>query len=1099
MVTWMKRPIPVAARAWRRYAGPVAMALLFCPVAGGSAQAAMQEGVWYPAGTDTAGRNCSARAMRETPPEIPADQAIDVACGRLDRVPNRIFAAPVTNDAVAIGWNRYRERSLNCGPEEPLSFAAAGTEGRIRHCTPVDANWGYVALTITIGNRRYYAIGQGSALPALLQAISLAADRLAEGSQPSPAVADSRIIYEQNMDDGRVRAAAEQYTDSEEAFRKALSVYQTVNGKDSAGAVEVLLPLALTLSNQGRMTEAEQYFNEAAALSKGQPSIAHGVHQAMHHANMHCFATARFTVERLETWLRSRLNGRDADPTGQQANAAATRSGRQYDALNMQIALSPAQAALTRTQFDEDLKTLLYLKAELEYRERRENAMRSSAMPMDCPPSPSVVPVQPAAGNPRDAAARARQTLEVLNSLDKAQLSHAITAFMLRTRSMTYLALNDPTPSPAEINAAIDDLKQVILILEKLNMRERPLAVAHLRLGKAYKLLGRPDEALQYFGSGADLLLKHEQFATIDMLEPYIETLYEQSRQQGPDGAAHRWRMLMVQQLLGDRATARSIAAAATRAESRPTDDIVEEAEEITQIQERRAQIQALRQTRRSDALAQAEGGLRAWENRRANRLRRQQQDAEGRLLRQREEQARLTLGMRSTDQQRITELENDNQGLQADIARIKAELADLPRAALLTQGIVQPERLFKQMQPDEAIVTFFVGHRHTYGIRVTGDRIVDIWRTDMNLEQATQWIDKVLASVTVPEGAPLPQYALMEARSLHVGLFGPDTRWLQGVETLTIVADNVLARLPFGALVTSEVPERGDGMLDQLLRTSWLIDIVATAHASSLKSLVLLREQAANVTPAQNYYISFSNPDLSTPEQFDALAMKCPAQDVAQIKNLKPLPAAAKEVDGVRRILTLPPSIGQQSARFRRQQLMSGTMAGYRILHFASHAILPRGQSECIREPALQISPDPQAPDALSSLLMMSEIEAMTLNADLVILSACDSGGAARAGSYEAMSGLARAFFYANARGLIITAWPVNDRAGYFLILRMMENIANVEQSPAKALRTSQQYMMRMHEKDNLMYKQYIHPYFWAAFSATGNVTRKISYENPS
>ncbi|WP_445376384.1 CHAT domain-containing protein [Niveispirillum fermenti] len=373
---------------------------------------------------------------------------------------------------------------------------------------------------------------------------------------------------------------------------------------------------------------------------------------------------------------------------------------------------------------------------------------------------------------------------------------------------------------------------------------------------------------------------------------------------------------------------------------------------------------------------------MRDWENRRANRLRRQQQDAEARLLRQRDEHARLALSMPDTSQPRIAELDTSNQQLLADIERIKAELNDLPRAALLTQGIIQPERLFNQMQPDEAIVTFFVGHRHTYGMRVNSDRTMEAWRTDLTLEQATQWVDDIIASVAVPPGSKIRPYPVTKAHSLYVGLFGQDMQRVQGVETMTIVADNVLARLPFSALVTGDISRHTENdtetksELNQLRQTRWLIDTVAVAHASSLKSLVLLRELATDVTPSEKYYIGFSTPDQASDLQFDMLAygaappasgmssdglldsdqLRC-AEEARWIRNLGPLPHAPEEIDEVRKRLNLPASSSLTGTSFRRQTLMNRDMAGYRILHFASHAVLPQPQHTCIREPALQIS----------------------------------------------------------------------------------------------------------------------------------------------
>jgi CHAT domain-containing protein len=103
-----------------------------------------------------------------------------------------------------------------------------------------------------------------------------------------------------------------------------------------------------------------------------------------------------------------------------------------------------------------------------------------------------------------------------------------------------------------------------------------------------------------------------------------------------------------------------------------------------------------------------------------------------------------------------------------------------------------------------------------------------------------------------------------------------------------------------------------------------------------------------------------------------------------------------------------------------------------FRILHFATHALLPT-DLPCQNQPAIVASAPPDASSASDALLTTSDVTNLKLDADLVILSACNTGGGAQGG--EALSGLARSFFYAGARALMVTQWSVNDRVSAYLV----------------------------------------------------------------
>jgi CHAT domain-containing protein len=102
-----------------------------------------------------------------------------------------------------------------------------------------------------------------------------------------------------------------------------------------------------------------------------------------------------------------------------------------------------------------------------------------------------------------------------------------------------------------------------------------------------------------------------------------------------------------------------------------------------------------------------------------------------------------------------------------------------------------------------------------------------------------------------------------------------------------------------------------------------------------------------------------------------------------------------------------------------------SGSLARYRIVHFATHGVVT-GQ---LSEPGLILTPPYKASDEDDGYLSSSEIAALKLDADWVILSACNTAAESSEGA-EALSGLARAFCYAQARALLVSHWEVNSDA---------------------------------------------------------------------
>jgi CHAT domain-containing protein len=161
------------------------------------------------------------------------------------------------------------------------------------------------------------------------------------------------------------------------------------------------------------------------------------------------------------------------------------------------------------------------------------------------------------------------------------------------------------------------------------------------------------------------------------------------------------------------------------------------------------------------------------------------------------------------------------------------------------------------------------------------------------------------------------------------------------------------------------------------------------------------------------------------------------------------------------------------------KDNLKAKSNDNYQIIHFACHSYLDEQQP--IRS-ALVLSQDG---DGLNDgILQVRELYNMKLNANMVILSACQTGkGALEKG--EGFLGLQRVFFYSGARSVLSTLWSVNDKSTAFFMEKYYGYLAE-GYSKASALRLTKQKMIN---------SKYSHPYYWASFVLNGESDSKIIF----
>ena len=197
------------------------------------------------------------------------------------------------------------------------------------------------------------------------------------------------------------------------------------------------------------------------------------------------------------------------------------------------------------------------------------------------------------------------------------------------------------------------------------------------------------------------------------------------------------------------------------------------------------------------------------------------------------------------------------------------------------------------------------------------------------------------------------------------------------------------------------------------------------------------------------------------------------------------PLPETRDELLAIASTLKADPQrdlrLGEMATKASvLQSDKSGELRKKKVLVFATHGLVP-GDLPNLTQPALALATTGAEPqDPLAALLMLDEVLALKLNADWVVLSACNTA-AADGKVEEALSGLARGFFYAGSRSLLVTHWAVESESAKLLTTGTFEHYAQNLQAPkAESLRQAMLKVMAM--------PQYAHPAFWAPYALVGD-----------
>jgi CHAT domain-containing protein len=490
---------------------------------------------------------------------------------------------------------------------------------------------------------------------------------------------------------------------------------------------------------------------------------------------------------------------------------------------------------------------------------------------------------------------------------------------------------------------------------------------------------------------------------------------------------------------------------------------------------------------------------------------RRKAREAIGQLTRQLEEDQRLTKEFEDRKKKQQVdageaqaEIERANKRRsEIDTTRATIAAAEKARALVLRdlaqrfpeyQSLVNPkppllDKISDMIERDEVLISIFSTSSGTFVWAAGGNSGPKFHYSSLKQSELKALVVKVRA--TLDQGdRPTPgsvPFDVAAGHRIYSELVAPFAPRFAGARSVIFAVNGDLAQIPLGVLVT-DAPSNAES-------PAWLVRRFAVTQVSTVAAFSALR-QAKRREAASAAFVGFGDPAFrantkpSTPGAVRAVVRPSTraARDTgftdADYAELPPLPETKDEVLAIARALGADQAKDVfLGANATRKTVLTNDLSKRRVVAFATHGLKP-GDLPGLSRPALALAAPKEA--GASPLLLLDDVMGLKLNADWVILSACNTAsddGRAE----ESFSGLARGFFFAGARSVLATHWAVESRSALELVTRIFKVVANDPAiSRAEALRQAQLELI-----DGKAGDAYRHPFFWAPYALSGDPVR--------
>jgi CHAT domain-containing protein len=829
-----------------------------------------------------------------------------------------------------------------------------------------------------------------------------------------------------------------EFADAERDFR-ALEASSTLSERDRLIAE---YNVALNVSDEGpdKFDEANKLFAaanaKAAVLHDPEIDALSFTYRALNDLNQHHFADAIAAAQK-SIELR-----RDIDPNLEQGGSVATAT---LDPQDNSIVVPAALAADLNTS-NRTMGLRVFVLTPVE-RLEIQNAQAQYVLG--------------AAKSRLGDQAGARAALDLANTaLSSGRLATARSAAWLHAE--VYLMLGNIALHNGNAGNAVSNFRDAIAICERVtSLTATPFeGDLYLNLARAEAKNGQGDRALEDYKRGIDLFSsgKRDISEARNLTAPYFDLLLARIQSNQAGAADSKESYFDTMQVLAGQGTAKVFAefAAGASKGDRRSEQLAREVRDTNyQIELKRAAM-------------------------------RKAQDA-----------GNYTSEQKAADDEALKALASDAETLQEQLLEAN------PKYGQVVEATATLADMQKALQPGEIYVKTVLLAERGYGIAITRDTIVTypIAMTKNEAEAKVKELripfDKIGSGVHFDPG---------KSHAFYLKMFGPVADAVKAAHHLIYDPDSAAVSLPAALLVTDdasadkfheaiEYAKQGHPRTDIYRDTGWLGR--NTDISLAISSEVFLQSRAIAPSKGQRGFVAFGDPVTQgkDPKRYSLLLEQrtganlnyCEAVREKAEQVLRPLPeirpailSIAREYGADPGDIVLGPAFTDDAVLARKD------LNAYRVVFFGTHGELP-SKMPCLPRPTLITSLGPAKTS--DAFLDAAKIVKLTMDADLVVLAACDTGSATAptgetplSESGDAFDSFARDFIFAGARNLVVSQWEVSAARTATLMEKMFE-ADNASQSDA--LRQAQLVLMNDPAFSN--------PYYWAGFTLVGDGARAM------
>jgi CHAT domain-containing protein len=420
-------------------------------------------------------------------------------------------------------------------------------------------------------------------------------------------------------------------------------------------------------------------------------------------------------------------------------------------------------------------------------------------------------------------------------------------------------------------------------------------------------------------------------------------------------------------------------------------------------------------------------------------------------------------------------------------------------------------ERTQRLLKSDEVLVSWYFAENVGYVWAIGKQGASQFSQLSIGRKQMAKEVAQLRKALdpgvsTVDE---IPPFDVALAYKLYQEILAPVEAGFKGKKVMLVVPHAELGQLPLSLLVTQPTtqPAKGGAVAFMGYKTiPWLTKDIAVAQIPSVTALTALRSLPEG-NPNRKSFVGFGDPYFSGAQEKSAQknnstqlatrgiplklrsAPKTAGVSSAELALLPRLPDTSLEIEEIGKVVGAQPSDIFLHKQASVKQVLSMDLSDRKVIMFSTHGLVP-GELNGLTQPALAMSSPEVTGDQDDGLLTMDKVISLKLDADWVVLSACNTAAGEGSGS-EAVSGLGRAFFFAGAKALLVSNWPVDSVASRQLMTDLFKRQKQTQGlSKSEALRQAMlnQIDQGGMREGNVMKYSYAHPLFWAPFMVVGD-----------